>query len=454
MASASSISSTTFSGNSSYAADLQNAISRAVGFASLPIQLLQNHQNDATNQQMALQSLSSKFQALQTSLDALNSSASGSSYAVTLDNPSVGTASTSSSVVAGNYSLYVSKLGSQTNTMSANGLTTVTNPSSGNIDSATGYTLTVDGQTFQISNTSGSLNDLANAINVSGANVQATVVNIGGNLSPDYRLSVQGTKYAATSIQLSDGSNNSLLTTLVPGSNVTYQVNGQSSTATSDSRSIALAPGLTVNVVGTGTTNINVAQSTSGISNALTSFVTAYNAAVDELNKSRGQNGGALSGNSVIYTLQSNLNQLINSGVPTGSISSVANLGLTFDQNGHLSFDSSVFHAAVSSSTNDVMTFLGAESGGGFLQAANSILTGIDDITTGLLPQATQLVTSQISALATQISDKQASVALLQKTLTAQMSKADATISGLQQQATYYTNLFATMRANNSSGNG
>jgi flagellar capping protein FliD len=59
-------------------------------------------------------------------------------------------------------------------------------------------------------------------------------------------------------------------------------------------------------------------------------------------------------------------------------------------------------------------------------------------------------LTNQISSLTKQISDKQDRLNLLQQSLTEQMSKADAMISSLQQQASYYTDLFATMRANNS----
>ncbi|MBV9226980.1 MAG: hypothetical protein JOY85_23335, partial [Acidobacteriaceae bacterium] len=186
MASTSSTSPTAFTGSSSYSADLQNAITRAVGFASLPLQVLQNKQNDATNQRTALQSLSSTFQSMQNSVNALNNSVGAGSYVANLSSSSVASASTSSGVTAGSYSLNITSIGSHTNTMSANGLTTVSDPSSGNIDSATSYTLTVDGQSFQISNSSGNLNGLANAINASAANIQATVVNVGGSSSPDY----------------------------------------------------------------------------------------------------------------------------------------------------------------------------------------------------------------------------------------------------------------------------
>ena len=448
---ASSTSPTTFTGNSAFTADLQNALSRAVSFASLPLQLIQNKQSDVTNQKSALQSLSSKFQSLQSSVDLLNKSIGTGSYVASVSKDSVATASASSGVTAGSYSLNVTSTGSHTSTMSTDGLTTVSDPSSGNIGSATDYTLTVDGQTFQISNSSGNLNGLARALNASAANVQATVVNVGSSSAPDYRLSVQGNKYAATSIQLSDGTT-SLLNTLTTGSNVTYQVNGQTSNVSSDTRSITLSTGLTVNLLQTGSTEINVLQSNSNIASGLSSFVSTYNAAVDELGKSRGKSGGALSGESIVYTLSESLRKITNSGDQSGSVSSISDLGLSFDQNGHLSFDASVLTQATSNSFTNVSNFLGTKSTTGFLKQANDVLTSLTDNISGILPQATQSMTDQLSSLADKLSAGQDRVTLLQQTLTAQMYKADAMISSLEQQASYFTTLFETVRQNKSNG--
>lgn len=448
MGSTSSSSASTFVGNSSFSSDFQQVITRAVSIASLPLAALQNQQNSLNNQQSALQSLSSNFQSLQTSVDGLNNAVGAGSFSANVSSSTVATAYTSSGVTAGNYSLNVTSIGSHTNTMSTDGLTTVTDPSSGNIDSATAYTLTVDGTDYQISPSGSSLNALVSAINASSANVQATVVNVGGSSSPDYRLSVQGTKYANNNIQLSDGTN-SLLNTVSSGSNVTYQINGQTSNISSDSRSITLAPNLTVNLLQTGSTDITVAQNTSAISSALTSFANAYNNAVDELAKSHGANAGALAGQSIIFTLSSSLRQIFNSGNPSGSINSLADLGLTFGQDGHLSFDASVLSKASANSMTNVLNFLGSESSSGFLQSAKNILTSINDSTTGSLPVGEQVITDGLSSLADKMSATQDRITLLQQNLTDQMSKADALVAGLQQQVSYFTSMFAAMRQNN-----
>jgi flagellar hook-associated protein 2 len=447
----SSSSSTSFTGSSSYSADLQNAISRAVGLASLPLQVMQNQQNRLTSQQSEISTITSQFSSLQNALDNLNSAVGTGSFTASSSTTSVATAYAASGVRVGSYSLTVIGTGSHTNTMSQDGLTKVTDPSSGNISSSSTLTLTVDGTNYQVSNT-GSLNDLADAINASSAGVQATLVNVGSTSSPDYRLSVQGKKYAGTSIQMSDGST-PVLNTLTTGTNVTYQINGQSNVISSDSRSLTLSTGLTVNVLQAGSTDINVNQGSSQASNALSAFTSAYNSIVDELAKSRGQNGGPLSGQSIVYTLSTSLHGILDTTAQSGNVSSVTDLGLSFDSDGHLDFDPTTFNSAASSSISDVLGFLGKESSGGFLKSANDALKGITDSVTGLLATTNSALSSSATNLANKISDKTNQISNLQTTLTAQMSAADATISTLQQQVSYFTDLFTTMRANANSGN-
>ncbi len=437
-----------FTGSSTYAAQLQQTITQAVNIASLPMQQLQTQQTSLTNQQTELQSLTNDFSSLQNAITTLGNATGSGAFSSSVSDSSVATASISSGVMAGDYTLNVSSVGSQTNAVSQGGLTTVTDPSSQNIDSTSSYTLTVNGSTYNITDSSGTLNGLAQAITNSSANVQATVVNVGSSSSPDYRLSIQSLAYAPDTIQLSDGTNN-LLTTLSTGSNVTYQVNGQPTTPiSSSSRSVTLSPGLSVQLLTTGTTDVSVAQSATGVENALSSFATAYNSVVAELNQNRGQNGGALAGQSVIYELEDSLQSLANFSSGSGSVTSLADLGLSFDDSGNLDFDSSSFEQTASSAGGDLLNFIGTSSSGGFLQAANNLVTSVTDPSTGILTGATQDTANQLSTLATKISDDQTQVTQLQQSLTTQMANADSAISSLEQQLTEVTDLFATMQAN------
>jgi flagellar hook-associated protein 2 len=326
------------------------------------------------------------------------------------------------------------------------GTTTVTDPTSQNIDASQNYTLTVNGTNYNITGAT-TLDQLAQAINTSGANVQATVVNVGGSSSPDYRLSVQSLNYAPDTIQLSDnGSNTALLSNITTGSSVQYQVNGQPSTITASSRNISLSTGLTITLQGTGSTTIDVGQDVSGVSSALSSFVSAYNSAVDELANNRGKNGGALSGQAIVYELSNALQSIANYAGTSGAVTSLASLGVAFDQTGHLSFDSSTFNQLAASSPSAITNFLGSETGSGFLQSATNALTSVSDPVTGMITQANSAIAKEVSDISTQISSDQDKVTQLQTTLTNQMAAADAMIASLEGQVSQMTTLFSDMQ--------
>jgi len=446
--------SSTFNGSSTYAAQLQQVITNAVASASAPIQQLQTQQATLSNQQQELQTIGGSFQSLQSALTAIENATGSAAYAASSSSTAVASSAVSTGVMPGTYTLNVSSIGSQTNAMSMNGLPLVTNPSAGNIDSSSTYTLSVNGKEYAISDTDGSLNGLVNAINSSGANVQATIINVGGSSNPDYRLAVQSTNYSPDTVQLNDGQQN-LLQTLNTGSYVTYQVNGEPSTPiSSSSREVTLSPGLTANLLQTGTTSISVTQNLSNLSNALNSFASAYNAAVSELDKNRGQNGGALSGQSIVYELQSQLGNLASYSSGSGSINSLSQLGLTFDSNGNLQFDSAAFDSTASQSSTDLMNFLGSATGGGFLETATNILSSAADPTSGMLAEASSSITQESSSISTKITNDQAQVSHLQQTLTSQMASADSAISLLQTQLSEMTNLFVDMQQYYKQNNG
>lgn len=447
--------SSAFTGTSSYSSSLAQVIARAVAFAQLPITLLQSQQSNLTAQQTEVQTLGSNFSSLQTAFNAIATATGSSSYSADSSAPTIAAASLTSGAQAGTYSVSITDIGALTNTVSSGGLSTVSNPYVDNISSSSAFTLTVGGSTYQIAGSASTLSALATAVNASGAPVQATLVNVGGSASPDYRISIQGTQYADSAIQLNDGAQD-LLTPLTTGSSVTYQVNGQPATpVTSTSRSLAISPGVTVSVLTSGSADITVAQNAASIASALSSFATSYNAVVDELVKNRGQNGGALAGQSVLLELSSTLSKLSNySAASSGSINSLADLGLGLDEKGHLQFDSSTFDSAASNSLTAVLNFLGSETGGGFLQTASSALTAVTDPVSGIITQQTKSIGSSLTTLNNKVSTQQAKLATFQANLINQMAQADAAIAVLEQQASQITSLFAAQQTLSKAING
>lgn len=444
-----STSSTIFTCSSRYSTDFQSLLDRAVAIASLNLTQYNSQKTTLDSESSALSTLDTKFDAVQAAINSLENATGTSSYAYSISNAAIVSASLGDDALAGTYTIEVTSLGSYTSTLSKDGLTAVTDPATENISAASSFTLTVDGVETQITPASNTLSALVEAINDAGADVQASIVNIGNSSAPDYRLTIQSTKLDAVTVQLNDGSQN-LLDTLATGANATYKLNGMTAAISNDTRTITLAPGLTVTLLSESdpgvATTITVARSASSVSNALSSFVSAYNNAVDALDAHRGENGGALAGQSIVSTLWDALRSTAQYSSGAETIGSLTDLGLTFDDKGKLSFDSTTFSSATSGNFELLLTFLGSSTESGFLNWATDVLDGLQDPTDGVLQSAIDSTESRISDQEDLIDAEQDRVDLVEQNLTAQMMAADALIAALEQQVTYITNLFESMR--------
>lgn len=448
MSSTSSSSSGIFTGTSRYSSDFQAVISRAVAIASFPLNQLNATKSAIAGQSTALSALDSKFGLLQTAIQTLQTATGTGSLTSTQSIPGIVQPTIGTGATEGTYSIEVTGLGSYTNTLSANGLNTVSDPSSQNISSAAGFTLTVNGANTTITPAATTLNALVSAINAQpGLNVQASIVNVGSSGTPDYRLSLQSGKLGPVTIQLNDGTKN-LQNSIATGALATYKVDGLATTNTSDSRTVTLAPGVTVNLLAQSVpgaaTTITVARDAAAFSNALSSFVTSYNAAVDELGKSRGTTPGPLTGQSIVYTLSSTLRQVLNYSTGANGVSSLTSLGVSADQSGHLSLDPNAFATATTGNFTALLTFLGSSTGSGFLQNATNAFNGVEDATSGVIKTTLSSLASQSSEQDKLIANQQDQINQLQTSLTAKYAASDALIATLEQQVTYFNGLFAS----------
>lgn len=435
--------SASFNGSSQYAGDLQLAINHAVAVASIPLVQLQDNVSTLQSQSGELANLQNVFSSLQTAVQQLSSTTGSGSLAAASSDSTVASVSIDTSLAStpGTYALNVISAGSPTSTLSNNGLPQVSDPNQTSISTSGSFTLTVGSNNFTVTPSANTLNALAQAINSGNYGVSAAIVNLGAPSSPDYRLSLQSTTLGSETIQLNDGSQD-LLNVLNSGSPAQYQVDGQPSTPISSNNSIVtLAPGVTADLLKAGQTTVTVAPDSSAASNALSAFASAYNTALAELNFNHGTGGGALTGQSIVTHLEQSLSNLIQySG--SGSVKSLADLGLTFNSQGQLSFDQGAFDNAQTTNPQGVASFLGSATGGGFLQNATNLLNGLEDSTTGVFTQTQSSYTKQITADNSEISDTQARITTMQNSLTQQMAQADAMIASLESQVTYYTNLF------------
>ena len=452
----------TFTGVSKFATGLQQVLSRAVGIASLPLNSLQAGLTNLNEHQAALQNLDATFSNLQQSINNLQSTVDSGVLSARISNGSVVSATVGNTAIAGSYSIEVDDLGSWSTALSVPGSTPVTDPSKGGITNAPSLNLSIGTGPGTIPTlitpASSSLQDLASAINSQpGGQVQATVVNVGSTASPDYRLALTAYKLSPDVIDLVDSNGADLISTSTAGNPATYRIDG-TPLISSDSRTVKLAPGVALNLLGQSTsgqpTIVAVQPNPAALASAFSSFASAYNSAVNALRQQHGQAAGVLQGDSLLAALQNTLSRLATytNGTAAGSL---ANFGIKVDQTGRLSVDTSAFTLAANQSFSTLLSTVGTSATGGFLKTAADLLNRIENATTGSLPSEESTVSSQIAAQNAKIAEAQATVTQLQTNLTAQISRADAAIAALESRVSYVTGLFATYTgANNTQSNG
>ncbi|MGC4050092.1 MAG: flagellar filament capping protein FliD [Paludibaculum sp.] len=347
--------------------------------------------------------------------------------------------------------------GGMTSTLSAvPGPNIVTNPDTQSLSNqaAPSFQLTVGANTFTVKPAKNTLSGLVDAINANSLNgVRATMVNVGSNAAPDYRLSLKASKLGDFAVTLTDGVIQ-LQSEQVRGEVASYKVNGSGKISQSDSRSVTIAPGLSVNLIGVSTadqpTSITLTRESSAVSNALTALANAYNAAVDEVDKHHGTAGGALAGQAVLRNLTSAL-QKMTSHVESGAgVNSLAALGVSLDQTGHMAFNEMSFYAANFADSAGVTNFLGTSATKGFLHDAVSALDEVGDSVTGTLAAARKVLDGQTTALDKQIADKQTFIDGMQADLEQRMAAADALVATLEQQYNYISQMLDSMNSQSS----
>ena len=453
MSSVSNIPSNLFTGTSQFASTLSQVLTRANAIAALPVHSMQATLTDLNSRQSALQGVDTVFTALQSSVQYLQSTITAGLLGSTLSDGTV-SINLASNATAANYTILVNNIGSYSSALSSPGSTAVSDPSSGGISSSNTYTLNVNGTQIDISAADNTLNSLVTAINqTAGSQVQAAVVNVGSPSAPDYRLSLQSTELAPDAIDLTDASGNDLIANSTQGAYASYSIDG-SDAVNSTSRNITIAPGVTATLKAQSTSGqaatISVSQNAATLANAFSTFAQAYNNAANTLAQYHGQNGGVLEGDSLIASLGNILQQIGNysAGTPNTALS---NYGITLDQNGQLSVNTSAFTTAANANFSGLLNVLGSTTTGGFLQTTANLLKGVEDSTSGSLKQAETSVASQITTQNAKIADAQARLATVQQNLQQQISSADAAISALESKASYVNGLFASLLGNGSS---
>jgi flagellar hook-associated protein 2 len=430
-----------FTGTSQFSQDFQNVITRAVAIASLPMTQMQSDQTTYTNQATALTSLDTTFTALQSAIAGVDSAMGSASFEADVSNPTAASVTVGDGAQEGEYSIDVQNPGAYATSLSSATWNDSTTPRT--------YKVYVGTAEYDITPTDNSATTVAAAINAAaGGAVQATVVNVGSADSPDERISMQSVALGdlPVDIQLNG---TSLQTQQTQGELASYIVNDSGNIVQSSSPSVEISDGVTVTMLASddGTpVNITLTRSTEAVSDALSAFATAYNAAVTAVGAQRGSSGGALAGQSIVYALGQTLSSVATYSSPGSAVPDLDAVGLDLQPDGTMTYTEANLMATELSNPGGLAAFLGSATGGGFLQAATDALNGVEATDTGTLKAAETSTQTEITDLGAQITAQQSQITQLQTQLTAQMTAADAAIASMEQQYDYVTGLFAAMQ--------
>ena len=262
--------------------------------------------------------------------------------------------------------------------------------------------------------------------------------------SPEFHLSITATETGASTLTLKDGLSADLLTTSNQGTDAVFTVNGLPVT-NSGNTILDFEPGLTLTIEGAGSSTISVFSDRSAILNGLADISAGYNSVFAKLQTQIGEDAGILSGNVIVRQTQQALRD-ITSFRGTGTIQSMVELGLSFDEDGLLNFDATTFNSLTDDQIDDVLTFVGDTTSGfaglGFSKTKDlsDPVSGQIQTTIGFLKESDTSIQKQIDA-ATERVDR------LIATLEQQFAATDLLLSQLESQQTVVSSIFDAFTA-------
>ena len=247
------------------------------------------------------------------------------------------------------------------------------------IDGSTALKVTLDAND--------TLEDLATKINELGADFSASIFNSGSGATP-FRLSLVSQKTGKigelrvdasainTSFQQSVAAQDALVLVGSADSNAAGAL-ASSSTNNFDS----LIDGLNLNIAGTSTApvTVTVAQTANAVKTQLRLFAEQYNKLQGKIKEvaffdENEQSVGVLFGSSEVLRIQNDLANVITGRFSgSGSIASLAELGLRINDQGELKFDEAKFDDRYAQNPADVQRFFTQESTGAAHKLFNSL---------------------------------------------------------------------------------
>lgn len=439
---------------------------------SVPITQLQTKVSTYSSRINALKQLNTSLAALTTAAQALTDRDLGTGRSAAPTDANIATATATSAAALGSFDINVSRIATTLSQASRSYSSTTAPVLAGDATSAT-FELrtggTVPGVEITIDSTNNSLAGLRDAINAKNAGVTANIVDVSGDgtnqqlilsskaTGANGRVELVETSSTGTGADLNlrslnppDGDSTKL--------DASLSINGLNITRSTNNISDAVG-GVSLTLKKAGTTSINVTQSTD-IDNKLRGFINAYNAVQDFVGgqytkDSNNRPTGILAGDSTLRNVQQQLRDAITtiSGNNGGSFNSLAQIGISVTDDGHLDLDSETLSNAVKDHQSDVRALLfgNTASQTGLFQNAYAVLNGLSDSVTGSVQTTITGYESSVKSMNDSITKKLASINDLKTSLTKQFSVVDAAIGELNSTQSSLTSIIKSLTSSSSS---
>jgi flagellar hook-associated protein 2 len=420
--------------------DVTQMVDQQMSLLRKPETALTDEQTTISNQSSVLNALESGLTTLQNDVQSITDvDGDFNAKTATSSDTTQLTASADSTAAAGTHSITVKSLATTssfvTDTALANGDTTF---GQGSFTIQVGPTGQSQPVTITVNSTDDTLNTLAAAINNQNIGVTASVVTDASGA----RLSLlSNTSGLAGNITIDSSSNTTGLVFDPAGiaANASLQVDGINISSSSNSVS-GVIPGVTLNLTSANPdqpVTLTISPDTSAMTSTINSFVSDYNTMVEAINNqfdynpSSGDAAPPLFGDSGLELIQQQLYDAV--GFSVGGNNGIVNLeslGISMNDDGTLTVDSSTLTSALSSQPNDVLNFFqGATSSWG--QNFNTNLYQMTNPLTGALNVELASNTQERNDLTDQISDFEARLTLQQQQLTDEYSTINVTLEQL-----------------------
>ncbi len=424
-----------FTGISAFSDDFQAIVDRTVAIASLPVKAMESYQQEILADKTGLGTLSMAVTSLSGSLSALKGMKDGGSLSVSASSTKV-TASMGSGAAPGVYIL--SDVTSLAQTAVYTAAAGMADTDTTLIDQDGTLNLVIDGVDNQIVLGSGENNlaGLRDAINGAGLGVSASIVDTGSG-SNRYYLTLTAEEPGARTYELRTeplvaGSN--IIAQTRAGSDAHFSLNGKPVTA-KDNYITGVVPGLNFllnQTTGAGEQiELTVKSNRSPVTAALSKFVAGYNDLAAVLAQHRGEAGGSLAGSGIVLDLVGKMMNL--TGVTgSGSIGSLADLGVSMGADGVMSLDSSVVSGMSSDSFNQALEFMASENDG--LGGMASRFQEFSDPVDGYILVESRQLDAANQRYARQIETVNERISSMQASLLAKLQAADALLASMESQ--------------------